>query len=163
MIRRPPRSTLFPYTTLFRSVMGGFRGERRNQECRAAVLTDETRLPDRTGRDHLSHVGAAFDYGFECVEHGFEARVGPANRAVHDDRDVVGERRRKRLLQKLGRPAGFRGLAPTAPEREHLLDVTGPRPEQQREGRPSHDDPPTPRSEERRVGKECRSRWSPYH
>src|SRR5256885_2945265 len=24
-------------------------------------------------------------------------------------------------------------------------------------------DPPNPRSEERRVGKECRSRWSPYH
>ena len=23
--------------------------------------------------------------------------------------------------------------------------------------------PPDPRSEERRVGKECRSRWSPYH
>ena len=23
--------------------------------------------------------------------------------------------------------------------------------------------PTTPRSEERRVGKECRSRWSPYH
>ena len=23
--------------------------------------------------------------------------------------------------------------------------------------------PPTKRSEERRVGKECRSRWSPYH
>ena len=23
--------------------------------------------------------------------------------------------------------------------------------------------PPEPRSEERRVGKECRSRWSPYH
>src|ERR1051325_11509996 len=23
--------------------------------------------------------------------------------------------------------------------------------------------PPLPRSEERRVGKECRSRWSPYH
>src|SRR2546430_11585240 len=26
MIRRPPRSTLFPYTTLFRSVMGAGRG-----------------------------------------------------------------------------------------------------------------------------------------
>src|SRR2546426_7960450 len=26
MIRRPPRSTLFPYTTLFRSVGGGSRG-----------------------------------------------------------------------------------------------------------------------------------------
>src|SRR2546430_13085003 len=24
-------------------------------------------------------------------------------------------------------------------------------------------DPAAPRSEERRVGKECRSRWSPYH
>src|SRR2546425_4803445 len=24
MIRRPPRSTLFPYTTLFRSVVGGY-------------------------------------------------------------------------------------------------------------------------------------------
>src|SRR5437879_10424037 len=27
MIRRPPRSTLFPYTTLFRSVVGRHRGE----------------------------------------------------------------------------------------------------------------------------------------
>src|SRR5438876_8408148 len=27
MIRRPPRSTLFPYTTLFRSVLEGIRGE----------------------------------------------------------------------------------------------------------------------------------------
>ena len=26
-----------------------------------------------------------------------------------------------------------------------------------------YDGPPTARSEERRVGKECRSRWSPYH
>src|SRR3712207_9204479 len=26
-----------------------------------------------------------------------------------------------------------------------------------------HRPPDTPRSEERRVGKECRSRWSPYH
>src|SRR2546423_6289787 len=27
MIRRPPRSTLFPYTTLFRSVAGGVAGQ----------------------------------------------------------------------------------------------------------------------------------------
>src|SRR5437016_14525489 len=27
----------------------------------------------------------------------------------------------------------------------------------------AHRTPPEPRSEERRVGKECRSRWSPYH
>src|SRR3712207_7286757 len=31
MIRRPPRSTLFPYTTLFRSLHG--RGDRRTLPC----------------------------------------------------------------------------------------------------------------------------------
>src|SRR5256885_116323 len=40
MIRRPPRSTLFPYTTLFRSCRGcgsartGRRGSRRSARCR---------------------------------------------------------------------------------------------------------------------------------
>src|SRR3712207_7272621 len=31
MIRRPPRSTLFPYTTLFRSELGGDRGNADGQ------------------------------------------------------------------------------------------------------------------------------------
>ena len=32
------------------------------------------------------------------------------------------------------------------------------------QGKPSQwHEPPSWRSEERRVGKECRSRWSPYH
>src|SRR2546430_12747039 len=35
MIRRPPRSTLFPYTTLFRS------GERRDRQLRFHVLAEE--------------------------------------------------------------------------------------------------------------------------
>src|SRR3989441_8742542 len=34
MIRRPPRSTLFPYTTLFRSVRGAY--EYQGQKCSAA-------------------------------------------------------------------------------------------------------------------------------
>src|SRR3712207_8688910 len=34
MIRRPPRSTLFPYTTLFRSTTGGEEGGRRHSELR---------------------------------------------------------------------------------------------------------------------------------
>src|SRR2546430_6161462 len=37
MIRRPPRSTLFPYTTLFRS----------NQNCRSANSRDGRRRPKR--------------------------------------------------------------------------------------------------------------------
>src|SRR5256885_12183579 len=47
MIRRPPRSTLFPYTTLFRSVLDGhhalaraFRVEAGNRRC--PVIPDET-------------------------------------------------------------------------------------------------------------------------
>src|SRR5256886_11061502 len=34
MIRRPPRSTLFPYTTLFRSMAVGEAGERRRGDQR---------------------------------------------------------------------------------------------------------------------------------
>src|SRR2546430_8058617 len=33
MIRRPPRSTLFPYTTLFRSLRGGSRLRRMWRQC----------------------------------------------------------------------------------------------------------------------------------
>src|SRR5256885_12195717 len=33
MIRRPPRSTLFPYTTLFRSASPGWRSSHRPDRC----------------------------------------------------------------------------------------------------------------------------------
>src|SRR3712207_7912319 len=33
MIRRPPRSTLFPYTTLFRSLKGIFDGRQEQHRC----------------------------------------------------------------------------------------------------------------------------------
>src|SRR3712207_8287561 len=73
MIRRPPRSTLFPYTTLFRSV------DRR----------DPVELPhDRTGlrhqRDALRLI-AVRDRGLG-VEHGH---------AAHDRREVRAELDRK--------------------------------------------------------------------
>src|SRR2546425_11919537 len=42
MIRRPPRSTLFPYTTLFRSTL---RGRRRFGGGFAGALTRRIRLP----------------------------------------------------------------------------------------------------------------------
>src|SRR2546427_4916809 len=46
MIRRPPRSTLFPYTTLFRSVHG-----RRRQRLRRLRGADrQARLPARPRR-----------------------------------------------------------------------------------------------------------------
>src|SRR2546422_4134260 len=58
MIRRPPRSTLFPYTTLFRSVKQAiakhFPGERLLTIGRAAVLTTKHR-----GRLACHYCGAA--------------------------------------------------------------------------------------------------------
>src|SRR5256885_3063702 len=41
MIRRPPRSTLFPYTTLFRSECGRERNQQR-REIRSAQATQQT-------------------------------------------------------------------------------------------------------------------------
>src|SRR3712207_8925556 len=47
------------------------------------------------------------------------------------------------------------------PERSHGRNQKEPC--QERDPRPDEDVRLYPRSEERRVGKECRSRWSPYH
>src|ERR1044071_10077032 len=44
MIRRPPRSTLFPYTTLFRSVIGRYGGVKDAAQlcsCRSAARSEE--------------------------------------------------------------------------------------------------------------------------
>src|SRR2546430_14483021 len=93
MIRRPPRSTLFPYTTLFRS-----RAARRlanDRGLRMSLHTDEV----------------VFDS--QESQRRFGQRTVP-------------------FLDSIG----FLG-----PDVLHAHC----------------------RSEERRVGKECRSRWSPYH
>src|SRR5258708_12592035 len=54
MIRRPPRSTLFPYTTLFRSAPAPAAGSRRcnpvrnarGRRCRSEEHTSELQSPD---------------------------------------------------------------------------------------------------------------------
>src|SRR5689334_24138359 len=58
MIRRPPRSTLFPYTTLFRSRSGAVRGgihagpDRQDRGCR--------RSPPRRSEEHTSELQSQF-------------------------------------------------------------------------------------------------------
>src|SRR3989441_6129407 len=58
MIRRPPRSTLFPYTTLFRSlqvtlpILDGFRREARIAEQNATV--SESRVRERDLRQQIA-------------------------------------------------------------------------------------------------------------
>src|SRR2546422_11257642 len=100
MIRRPPRSTLFPYTTLFRSLVGAGAAE--------GAVDASNMLKPALARGELQCVGAS----------------------------TLNEYRK--YIEKDG-----------ALERRFQTVIV---------------DPPTvERSEERRVGKECRSRWSPYH
>src|SRR2546425_12492409 len=56
MIRRPPRSTLFPYTTLFRSLA--------DQQAGAAVIEDRVHLPGRQA-DVQRHQNEAAQKGRE--------------------------------------------------------------------------------------------------
>src|SRR3712207_9040958 len=54
MIRRPPRSTLFPYTTLFRSLLGSAHGARvaagiHVRPAEAQVLPGRGQAQERTG------------------------------------------------------------------------------------------------------------------
>src|SRR2546430_16098013 len=105
MIRRPPRSTLFPYTTLFRSV----------DVCQgpADVRGDEAEKFLGLGREAANgEIAADHDHGE--IDAGEE--VG----------QIVVD-----LIDLEIAAAQF------------VVDGA--------------------RSEERRVGKECRSRWSPYH
>src|SRR2546427_12740963 len=105
MIRRPPRSTLFPYTTLFRSPGRD-----------ADLLLHEVEV-----RAHLGDGVLDLDAGVHL--HEIERPV-----FVEQELDRAGAD----VADRFGQPHG------------RVADVLA-------------------RSEERRVGKECRSRWSPYH
>src|SRR2546426_8853324 len=72
MIRRPPRSTLFPYTTLFRSVM------------RVGVLVDEELIVGRPVRFDV-RARAGCDVGYSSVRR-IVADVGDADAASAEDR-----------------------------------------------------------------------------
>src|SRR2546430_4279199 len=76
MIRRPPRSTLFPYTTLFRSALAAWRpGVSPRRE--AAFLPSRVLLQDFTGVPVIVDLAAIRDA---------VAQLGGASRRVNPDR-----------------------------------------------------------------------------
>src|SRR3712207_9139274 len=106
MIRRPPRSTLFPYTTLFRSIWSasGYVGA----FTRAANVVYETPEGRKIWKlKPLQLLVTLIGVLFAAVLVSMLVLSGP-------------------VVDAIGQAIGLR-------------------------------------SEERRVGKECRSRWSPYH
>src|SRR5256885_15381108 len=104
MIRRPPRSTLFPYTTLFRSL-----------------------------NIHVSALGAE------------PIRFPTSESGLPDSYARMLFRMSSLLPKHLVDFAKDKGHAVTSESRGFMFNAEAAR------------------SEERRVGKECRSRWSPYH
>src|SRR2546425_13301429 len=139
MIRRPPRSTLFPYTTLFRSAYGYHFYEVSNAERDGHRSRHNSAY--WSGRAYLGLGPAAHSYdgrvrrwnlaGWEAYRRAVVAGLPPV-----EAEEVLTEAQREleRLYLALRTDAGL-PLAALC----------------------------RPRSEERRVGKECRSRWSPYH
>src|SRR2546426_8487704 len=79
MIRRPPRSTLFPYTTLFRSAMGTAIAERA-----------------QTGRDKLCVIPPPRIAALRSEEHTSELQ-SPCNLVCR----LLLEKKKKRNLQNL--------------------------------------------------------------
>src|SRR3989441_9068385 len=140
MIRRPPRSTLFPYTTLFRSNRYHFEATLRREVARCTrygtrlslLLMDVDQLKavnDRWGHQAgdrvLGRVARAIQTSLRGTD--IASRHGGDEFAIIlPDTDArAGRLVAERICAKVGASRG--------------------------------------RSEERRVGKECRSRWSPYH
>src|SRR5688572_32492505 len=76
MIRRPPRSTLFPYTTLFRSKAGHRReiaadelGHARPDPVRLEIEDDRQRLDDRDRKStRLNSSHSQISYAVFCLK-----------------------------------------------------------------------------------------------
>src|SRR5688572_26741736 len=94
---------------------------------------------------------------FKEVWDGREVSDATLSNHVKSARKVLGDsgELQKTILTIRGR--GYKFIAPVTviPEGADGHEAPAPRPSASRFAHP--------RSEERRVGKECRSRWSPYH
>src|SRR2546422_7292520 len=175
MIRRPPRSTLFPYTTLFRSRTGGpgaddARGDRlaarHNPRTRAANQGKGAGAPPPRfqsesagklpvlgpGRVHYRPMAASasFDISTGADLQEVDNAVNQAAKEVAQRYDFKGSKAsiafdRDKAVLTLVADDDFKMKA--------LFDVL--------QSKLIKRSVPVKRSEERRVGKECRSRWSP--
>src|SRR2546426_5527831 len=157
MIRRPPRSTLFPYTTLFRSIsLVGFDAFRAKPSRFGLFVSARLAL----GAVVLD-LGARYDHftpggDFQKTPGFISSHPAWNPNAATDDTAytnsvarVFAHGRGKSLVSPR-----FRAVYAVSPNTS-VRAAYG-----QQVELPAFIDL---RSEERRVGKECRSRWSPYH
>src|SRR2546422_10341022 len=92
MIRRPPRSTLFPYTTLFRSQLGALQlGLGQHGKARLAPGTVELRNVARRGSWHGNRVERRIDVGRKRAFAPYSFSRQEATRGNGDPLKVEGE------------------------------------------------------------------------
>src|SRR5256885_12108259 len=91
MIRRPPRSTLFPYTTLFRSIEG-LIGERHEAVGAVHAIVKERREPDADRHAHgidrkstrLNSSHLVISYAVFCLKKkNIQHHLTPADHTLH--------------------------------------------------------------------------------
>src|SRR5256886_4636738 len=151
MIRRPPRSTLFPYTTLFRSDDAGVTLEEitlANPRASAQLETFARELWELRRRKGIT-LREARNRVLDPLYHALMMlRSGQADAVVAGVEMYYPDAMRP-ALEVIGAEAGRRHVSGiymlVLPQQTFFFADC------------------TVRSEERRVGKECRSRWSPYH
>src|SRR5258707_2015217 len=68
MIRRPPRSTLFPYTTLFRSIENDALRRQRKLDAEAAELVDDLEIHEDRKSTRLNSSHANISYAVFCLK-----------------------------------------------------------------------------------------------
>src|SRR3712207_9309545 len=112
MIRRPPRSTLFPYTTLFRSPLVNSAITRAFDARERAVRTQEAamgalNIPSAADVERLTRRLRSVSQRLEGIEDGvdrLDRRLEEASRTAqpHDERLAAIEAQ----LAKLGRKSG---------------------------------------------------------
>src|SRR5262245_20578953 len=113
---------------------------------------------------HVPALGLTLDVSRMRFEDGFLDRMAAPMQQAFDSMDALERGALANLDEK--RMVGHYWLrAPDlAPSPEIAAEINRTLAEIKRFATAVHDGTiRTPRSEERRVGKECRSRWSPYH
>src|ERR1035438_10652471 len=97
MIRRPPRSTLFPYTTLFRSVVAHLVIEYHREVGKHRQEIDTTRF-------------VSGERGFQCQVplryHGLRVEFHEPRRSLRHQ-EIVLDAEPERLVRGFVRPAGL--------------------------------------------------------
>src|SRR2546430_6659975 len=171
MIRRPPRSRLFPYTTLFRSQAAQMRNNHQAQFCRCACLR-ATRPFERCYHSIQRTVLAEkenFVFALEVIVEIGRGEFCSLRDVAHSRfHKSAGAKFASCRTQNLKTPRQVAPVLAAIPRSCGSIRRHGP--SQLGEQIPVDQFPwkvssfsVCVRSEERRVGKECRSRWSPDH